>query len=34
MTKEEYILKITEKLASCNDLPLLNLILKLLTKSV
>lgn len=34
MTKEEYILKITELAEACNDLTLLDLILKLLTKSV
>lgn len=34
MTKEEYIIKIAELLEACNDLPLLDLINKLLSKSV
>lgn len=34
MTKDEYIKKITALLEKCNDLPLLDLILKLLTKSL
>lgn len=32
--KEEYIQAITELLMQCNDIPLLDLIQKLLTKSV
>lgn len=32
--KEEYINLITELLEKCNDLPLLDLILKLLRKSI
>lgn len=34
MTKEEYILKIDELLHECNDIPLLDLIYKLLFKSI
>lgn len=34
MTKEEIIQKITELLKECNDIPLLDLILKLLRKSL
>ena len=32
--KEEYVVKINELLEKCNDLPLLDLIYKLLNKSV
>lgn len=34
MTKEQYIQKISELLEKCNDIPLLDLILKLLHKSI
>lgn len=34
MTKEEYICKIVELLNECNDLTLLDLIYRLLSKSV
>lgn len=34
MTKDEYIKKINELLEKCNDIPLLDLIVKLLTKSL
>lgn len=34
MSKEAYIQKITEKLNECNDIPLLDLILRLLIKSI
>ena len=34
MTKEEHISRIVELLGECNDLPLLDLIEKLLIKSV
>lgn len=34
MTKEQYINAITELLEKCNDIPLLDLILKLLYKSI
>jgi hypothetical protein len=34
MTKDEIIQKITVLLAECNDIPLLDLILKLLRKSL
>lgn len=34
MTKDEYINKISVLLAECNDIPLLDLIVKLLTKSL
>jgi hypothetical protein len=34
MSKEEIIQKITELLHQCNDVPLLDLILKLLRKSL
>lgn len=34
MTKEEYIDEITTLLHSCNDVPLLDVILRLLGKSV
>lgn len=32
--KDEYIVRITELLEKCNDLPLLDLIIKLLSKSI
>ncbi len=34
MSKDEYIQAITEKLISCNDMELIDLILALLSKSV
>lgn len=34
MSKDEYIQAITEKLVSCNDMELIDLILALLRKSV
>lgn len=34
MKKEQYIVKITELMENCNDIPLLDLIFKLLTKSL
>ncbi len=34
MTKEQYIDQITTLMQSCNDIPLLDLIRKLLTKSL
>ena len=34
MTKEQYIQKIFDLMQECNDIPLLDLILKLLTKSL
>lgn len=34
MTKEQYIEQITELMEKCNDIPLLDLIFKLLTKSL
>ena len=34
MTKEQYVHLINEMIKECNDLPLLNLILKLLSKSL
>lgn len=34
MTKEQYIQKITNLISECNDIPLLDLILKLLLKSL
>ena len=34
MTKEQYIQNILELMQECNDIPLLDLILKLLTKSL
>lgn len=34
MSKEAYIQKIVEKLNECNDIPLLDLIFRLLHKSV
>lgn len=32
MSKEEYVLKITAMLNECNDIPLLDIILKLLAR--
>ena len=34
MNKEQYIQKITDLLNKCNDIPLLDLIFKLLRKSI
>ena len=34
MTREQYIQEIIELMKVCNDIPLLDLMLKLLTKSV
>lgn len=34
MSKEEYIQKIIEKLNECNDIPLIDLIYRLLCKSI
>ena len=34
MTKEQYIQQIIELMQECNDIPLLDLIAKLLTKSL
>ena len=34
MNKEQYIQKITDLLNECNDIPLLDLIFKLLRKSI